>query len=104
MAEQTSIKEMIRMIDDVIGGSLEFTLWKPTGSENFRLEVKSLDTGFYEVGQIDIELTKREATVIRERMPIDIQHTLNDLPFCVLRIISEKSVDFRKYVARELKP
>lgn len=104
MAEQMSIKEMIRMIDDVIGGSLEFTLWKPNGCENLRLEVKSLDEGFFEVGQIDIELTKREATVIRERMPIDIQHTLNDMVFCVLRIIAEKSVDFREYVARELTP
>lgn len=109
MAQQMSIREMVRMIEDVLGGSLEFTVWKPKGTDDYRLEVKSLDeggseVGQTEVGQTDIELTQRETSIIRLRMTTNIQYPLEELPFGVVQFIAFKSKDFREYINRELIP
>ncbi len=104
MAQQMSIKEMIRVIDDVLGGSLEFTVWQPMGERYFQLEVKSLDLGGSEVGQFDIELTQREAENLSDTMTPGIQYPLGEMTFGNVQFIAFKNKDFREYINRELKP
>ncbi len=102
MAQQMSLEEMVRVIDDVLGGRFEFTLWQSDGEKYQRLEVKSLDEGGSEVGQKDLHLTPREARIIRENMYMDRPYDLGDLPFNAVRIISERSLVFREWAKREL--
>lgn len=104
MAQQMSIEEMVRMIDDVLGGSFEFTLWQATGETSHRLEVKCLDLGNAEVGQKDVHLSPRETKLIRANMYMNRPYDLGDLPFNAVRIISERSIVFRGYACRELEP
>lgn len=101
MAQPMSIKEMIRVIDDVFGGSFEFTLWKPNGETTHRIEVKSLDEGGSEVGQFDIPTPLRH---VRDRMKINITYALGELPFGVVQFIAMHDADFRDYIQRELEP
>lgn len=104
MAQQMSIEEMIRMIDDVIGGRFEFTLWQADRELAHRLEVKSLDEGNAEVGQHDVELTPRETRTIRANMYMNRPYDLDDLPFSAVRIIAERSREFLEFAKRELTP
>lgn len=109
MAQPMSIKEMIRVIDDVFGGSFVITKYQrhfhdePGSSNGYMFEVKSLDEGGAEVGQFDIPCDG-PARTLASGMRINAEYDLAMVPFGVVQYIGFKDEDFRDYIMREMQP